>query len=338
MRKIVFLLSGCLLLSSCGGDGSQQREPSTAKKQSPLILQNIVLSDTDRQGKNQLWEVKAKRAEYSRDRSSAVISEVEAVFFKNGRKMMTVTAPRGEVRTVAREIFLFSGVKAFLFENATTLTASSIQWSPEKDFLECIGPVELDQPTQKIHAKGKRLEGKLSVSIFSLMGDVEATSVREGIKVNAPRLVWNLPRNVIDGDQGVVARSERKQILVTAPLATWDLGKKQVVARAEKRTPVVAEQKSQNAWMQADQMTWDFTQQIFTGGGNLQARFGKPPQYLTASQATYNLATSQVQASGARYWREGETLSVESRQMSADLRNNSVKTSGGVTSRFVPSL
>ncbi len=336
MRKAVFLLSGCLLLSSCGGDIPQQPEAITTKKQSPLLLQNIVLTDTDRQGKNQLWEIKAKRAEYSRDRSSAVISEVEAIFFQNGRKVMTVNAPRGEVRTVAREIFLFDGVKAILPKDATTLTASSIQWSPEKDFLECTGPVELDQPKQKIHAKGKRLEGKLSVSIFSLLGDVEATSASEGIKVNAPRLVWNLPGKLIDGDQGVVARSEAKQILVTAPLATWDLGKQQVVARAENGTPVVAEQKPQSTWMQANQMTWNFSQQVFAGQGNLQARFGKPPQHFSASQATYNLATAQVQASGARYWREGETLSVVGPTMSADLRNNSVKTSGGVTSRFVP--
>jgi LPS export ABC transporter protein LptC len=336
MRNVVFLLSGCLLLSSCGGDVPQQREPSTTAKQSPLILQNIVLTDTDRRGKNQLWEIKAKRAEYSRDRSSAVIRDVQAVFFQNGRKVMTVKAPRGEVRTVAREIFLFDGVRALLTENATTLTASSIQWSPEKDFLECTGPVELDQPKQKIHATGKRLEGKLSANIFSLLGDVEATSVNEGIKVNAPRLVWNLPRKLIDGDQGVVARSEAKQIVVTAPLATWDLGKQQVAARAENGTPVVAEQKPQSTWMQANQMTWNFSQQVFVGQGNLQARFGKPAHHFTASQATYNLATSQMQARGARYWREGETLSVISPNMSADLRNNSVKTSGGVTSRFVP--
>jgi LPS export ABC transporter protein LptC len=336
MRKVAFLLSACLLLSSCGGDMPQKLAPSTTKKQSPLLLQNIVLTDTDREGKNQLWEVKAKRAEYSRDRSSAVITDVEAVFFKNGRKVMTVKAPRGEVRTVAREIFLFNGVKAVLPENATTLIASSIRWSPEKDFLECTGPVELDQPQQKIHAKGKRLEGKLSVSIFSLMGNVEATSAREGIKINAPRLVWNLPRNVIDGDQGVVARSASKQILITAPLATWDLSNKQVVARAENGTPVVAEQKPQNAWIQANQMTWNFSQQVFAGAGNLQARFGSPPHHFTASQATYNIPASLVQASSAHYWREGETLSVESQQMSADLRNNSVKTRGSVTSRFVP--
>jgi LPS export ABC transporter protein LptC len=336
MRNVVFVLSACLLLSSCGGDVPQKREPITNKKQSPLLLQNIVLTDTDREGKNQLWEVKAKRAEYSRDRSSAVISDVEAVFFKNGRKVMSVKAPRGEVRTVAREIFLFDGVKALLPENGTTLTAKSIQWSPEKDFLECTGPVELDQPKQKIHAKGKRLEGKLSANIFSLMGNVEATSAREGIKVNAPRLVWNLPRNVIDGDQGVVARSASKQILVTAPLATWDLGNKQVAARAENGTPVIAEQKPQNAWMQANRMTWNFSQQVFVGEGDLQAHFGKPLQYFTASQATYNLVTAQVQASGARYWREGETLSVASQQMSADLRNNTVKARGRVTSHFVP--
>jgi len=333
MKRLVLPVASSLLVACAG---AQQAAEEPVQTRSPLVLENIVLTETDRQGGQPLWELKARRAEYSRDRSTALVREVQGVFFKNGRKVLTVRAPRGEVRIASREIRLFEGVTMSSPIRRTDLSATEVQWFPDRDRLEGSGPIVIDQPQEKMRVRGDRLLGNLASQTYTLDGRVQADSEIQRARLNAPHVVWDLPANRIEAERGVIARSTEQGIVLTGASAAWDIGERRVMARSGGGAAVVAAQESTASRVSAETIAWNIPAQSLTGEGNARGSLNGGRTRYEAERAVYNLADQKLLASDARYWQADRNLTVESARIAADLRRNSVRADGRVVSRMRP--
>ncbi|MBW4700260.1 MAG: LPS export ABC transporter periplasmic protein LptC [Aphanocapsa lilacina HA4352-LM1] len=324
----------CLLLAACSGP--PEPTPSQANE-SPLVLQNIVLSETTSRGGALVWELKARRAEYSRDRSSASIQQIRGVFYEQGRKVLTVEAPRGEVRIAAREILLTGGVKALAPVRETAFDAERVQWFADRNRLEATGPVELRQPKDRVRVRGKRLVGDLAAQIYTLDGGVEGDSAVQKIALSAPSLTWSLRPNHVTAAGSVTVRDLARQIRLVAPRAVWQVDQNRVVAAAEGNRPVTAEQPASAARLRARQVVWDIPGRTLSGTGQVHAEIGRPVQVFDAARATYRIADHVLVAGDGRYRKPGENTSLEGPVLEADFARSTVRASGGrVVTRILP--
>ncbi|AGY60390.1 LPS export ABC transporter periplasmic protein LptC [Gloeobacter kilaueensis] len=326
---------GCLLLGACGGAPNPEANNSL-QSESPLVLRNIVLTETNRDGNAPLWELKAERAEYSRDRSTAIVQQIQGVFYQNGRKVLNIQAPRGEVRIAAREILLEGRVKAVSPVRATTLDADRVQWFPDRNLLTAIGPVELFQPKNKVRARGQTLTGDLAAQVYTLSGNIRADSEVQKIEMNAPKVVWSLMPNRVTGSGGVLAHDLGRQANLKAPTISWEVDQNRVIARSDSTGRVYAEQPANAAQLQADRVIWDIDRRLFIAETGVDLVLGRPARRLQASAATYSLGQNTLQATNGRYWQPVQDLSITSSDLFADLAHDTVRATGQVNTRLTP--
>lgn len=336
--RLQTLICAGLLLNACSSVPTPVAEVPVAAedRQSALVLENIVLTEANRQGNGPLWELKARKAEYNRDRSVATVAEIEGVFYHNGRPVLTVQAPKGEVRIVAREIVLSGKVEALSPVRQTRFTASSVRWLPERNRLSAEGPVRLTQPGEEMVVQGRALSGDLAAQVFTLTGAVRATSPVHKLQLDAPRVRWQLQENLLAGDQGVTAHSDAYSVTLKAPQATWNVPEQLVRARADTSAPVVVNTGDPQVDFQAQRMLWSLSRQVLEGEGKIVARATRPESSFEADRMTYTMTSRRLNASGqVRYWQARQNLRVEGPVAVAELGGTTVRMSGGrVVSRL----
>ncbi len=196
-----------------------------------LTYENIVLTESDRKTQGPLWEIKAKRAEYSKDRKIAQITGLEGTFFEAGKKALRVKAPKGEIRTDERTIFLKGGVQGLAMERGTTLNADQIRWTPDKKIVIAEGAVVLFDPKQQVTVKGKRMVGDIAIQSVTLEGGVTATSKPGQAKLVCNKAVWQVPEKILKAMGNVVYNQAKPDVVsLQAGQASWNMDTDEIVA------------------------------------------------------------------------------------------------------------
>jgi LPS export ABC transporter protein LptC len=229
MRQGFLYVGLALWLSSCS-----QTPPPPAKpdpKRVSLAYENIVLTESDRKTQGPLWELKAKRAEYSKDRKIAQITELEGTFFEAGKKALRIKAPAGEIRTDERTILLKGGVQGLALERGTTLNATQILWTPEKKIVLAEGAVTLFDPKQQVTVTGKRMVGDIAIKSVTLDGGVTATSKPRQSKLVSDKAIWQVPEKILKAIGNVVYNQAKPEVVsIQTGNATWNMSKDELVA------------------------------------------------------------------------------------------------------------
>lgn len=196
-----------------------------------LAYENIVLTESDRTTQGPLWEIKAKRAEYSKDRKIAQITDLEGIFFEAGKKALRVKAPKGEIRTDERIISLKGGVQGLALERGTTLNADQIRWTPDKKIVVAEGAVVLVDPKQQVEVKGKRMVGDIAIKSVTLDGGVTATSKLRQSKLVSDKAVWQVPEKILKAIGNVVYNQTKPDVVsLQTGQASWDMKKDEIIA------------------------------------------------------------------------------------------------------------
>ena len=205
--------------------------PKPDPNRANLTYENIVLTESDRKTQGPLWEIKAKRAEYSRDRKIAQVTGLEGIFFNEGKKVLRVQAPVGEIRTDERTVLLKGGVKGLALERGTTLNAEQMLWTPEKKIVTAEGSVVLFDPKQQTEVTGKRMVGDIAIKSVTLDGGVTATSKPRQSKLLTDKATWQVPEKILK-TVGKVTYSQAKPdvVSVQAGQASWNMVKDEIVA------------------------------------------------------------------------------------------------------------
>jgi LPS export ABC transporter protein LptC len=229
MRHRLLFVGLSLWLSACS-----QTLPPPAKpdpKRVSLTYENIVLTESDRKTQGPLWEIKAKRAEYSKDRKIAQITGLEGTFFEAGKKALRVKAPAGEIRTDERTILLKGGVQGLALERGTTLNADQIRWTPEKKIVIAEGSVVLFDPKQQVEVIGKRMVGDIAIKSVTLDGGVTATSKLRQSKLVCDKAIWQVPEKILKALGNVVYNQSKPDVVsLQTGRASWNMNKDEIIA------------------------------------------------------------------------------------------------------------
>ncbi|MGA7955370.1 MAG: LPS export ABC transporter periplasmic protein LptC [Gloeobacterales cyanobacterium] len=229
MRHALFCVGLALWLSAC-----TQAPPPPAKPdpgRASLTYENIILTESDRITQGPLWEIKAKRAEYSKDRKIAQITSLEGTFFDAGKKALRVKAPTGEIRTDERTILLKGGVQGLSLERGTTLNADQIRWTPEKKIVTAEGSVVLFDPKQQVEVTGKRMVGDIAIKSVTLNGGVTATSKSRQSKLLCDKAIWQIPEKILKAIGNVVYTQSKPDVVsIQAGQASWNMNKDELIA------------------------------------------------------------------------------------------------------------
>jgi LPS export ABC transporter protein LptC len=229
MRQSLLFVGLALWLSSCSQTAPPPAKPDP--KRVSLAYENIVLTESDRKTQGPLWELKAKRAEYSKDRKIAQITELEGTFFEAGKKALRVKAPSGEIRTDERTILLTGGVQGLALERGTTLNATQILWTPEKKIVTAEGAVTLFDPKQQVTVTGKRMVGDIAIKSVTLDGGVTATSKPRQSKLVSDKAIWQVPEKILKAIGNVVYNQAKPEaVSIKTGNATWNMSKDELVA------------------------------------------------------------------------------------------------------------
>jgi LPS export ABC transporter protein LptC len=229
MRHRLLCVGLALWLSACN-----QTPPPPAKpdpKRVTLTYENIVLTESDRKTQGPLWEIKAKRAEYSKDRKIAQITGLEGTFFEAGKKALRVKAPVGEIRTDERTILLKGGVQGLALERGTTLNADQIRWTPEKKIVIAEGSVILFDPKQQVEVMGKRMVGDIAIKSVTLDGGVTATSKPRQSKLVCDKAIWQVSEKILKAIGNVVYNQAKPDaVSLQTGQASWNMNKDEIIA------------------------------------------------------------------------------------------------------------
>lgn len=228
IRHGLLCVALALWLSAC------QTSLPTAKPDSrrvSLTYENIILTESDHVTQGPLWEIKAKRAEYSKDRKVAQITGLEGTFFDAGKKALRVKAPAGEIRTDERTILLTGGVQGLALERGTTLNADQIRWIPEKKIVIAEGSVVLSDPKQQVEVTGKRMVGDIAIKSVTLEGGVTATSKPRQSKLVSDKAIWQVPEKILQAIGNVVYNQSKPDVVsIQTGQASWNMNTDELIA------------------------------------------------------------------------------------------------------------
>jgi LPS export ABC transporter protein LptC len=252
-----------------------------------LSFDNIILTESNQQGQGQLWELKAKKAEYSRDGKTAIVRNIEGVFFDKTGKALLVKANEGQIQTEARIIILSGAVQAHSAQRKTNFTADLVRWLPDQNQIVAEGQVVLRDPTWGVTMTGKQLTGDTGGNTLTMTGEVQATAPRYNMLLKARQAKWQVSSGQLVVDM-VTATTPKDQ--VQAPQLTWHL-KEQVL-----EAPQGISYLRSGVNLKADSGRWQQTQNLLTATGNVDYHQGR--LRVQGERASANLKSGIVQVQG----------------------------------------
>jgi len=287
LALVALILAG--LGAGCSGGPGQTNpaEAAIATNKPSLSFDNIILTESDQQGRGQLWELKAKRAEYSRDGKVAVVTGIEGAFFEDGIKTLLVKATKGQIQTEARVIVLSGVVVARSVQRKVYFTTPELRWLPDQDRVEATGGVTLTDPVQGIIVKGERMEGDLAGDLLNLSGKVTATQPKRNVVLTATTARWQVEQGQIQA-QTVTVQDPVSRL--QAPVLDWNLKAQTLIANQG----MAYQHQTPRQDLTATTARWDQPQNLLTVSGNVDYRQGQVRVQGNSAVADLKAGTVQI--------------------------------------------
>jgi LPS export ABC transporter protein LptC len=151
--------SGWGITTLFSSNGFLQRNPAVVEETDEPIgssLSNVTLTDVDENGKP-LYEITARRADYSSETRAADVFIVTGKFYRDGKPIIEISGEGGAVDQDNKEIAIEGNVKAVAVEENIVLTADRMVWLADQDLLTGKGNIKLEKTDEKITLTGKNL-------------------------------------------------------------------------------------------------------------------------------------------------------------------------------------
>ena len=124
---------------------------------------------------NRQWEIKAKSAQYFKDKNLALLTEVEAVFFAKDGRQFSVRGDSARFNTDTKEVQIEGNIVAKSSEGYE-LRTNSVKYSQDSHRISTSDEVAISSSTLALSGKGMVID--LDGEKFYLLGGVQARQVR----------------------------------------------------------------------------------------------------------------------------------------------------------------
>ncbi len=361
------LLGVLLGLAACGPgnrDANLTEELNQAQEER-LAFNKITLSEADERG-SRIWEIRANRAIYSRDRKVAAIQGVTGSFFKDGETVLTTRATRGQANQETQELRLEGAVQAQSLNDQVSLQAERLEWQPEQKRLLATGNVVLNKADLPYTIRGNQLTVLVQNERYLLEGNVVVTSDNPPTQLRTESLDWDSKAGVLRLDkpftvargpngQDGTARADSGQFNLKAQTAVlqdniqisladpplqlsgnylvWAMRQKLV----ESSTPFTVRHRTQNLTISAGRGTVDLSAMLVNFSGSVQALAANGGQ-LNAQQLVWQVRDKLATATGnVVYQQPQNSARVTGDRAVAKLDDQTIQVSGNnVVTRIVP--
>ena len=152
-------------LLAWGAAGCHRRGPALAEQ--PIQrLEGVRLSQSTRG--SPAWELQARSATLEQGDSIAVLTAPEVVFFKNKRKVSTVSSVAGVLRTDTYDVTLSTRVIVHSLDDLSTLLTEELRYSSQRKKFLTDRDVLVKRPGGTLRGRGLEASPDLSdIRIFN---------------------------------------------------------------------------------------------------------------------------------------------------------------------------
>lgn len=344
----------------------QQDAANVSDFEGNLSFNNVTLEQADEQGRP-LWNVKAKKAVYSKDKKIARIEFPVGDLYQNGQLVLKVKAKQGEIQEDGKLVFLRGEIVATDPRNGMTLKGTELEWRSQENIL--VARNQLVGTHQKMTATAKEGKYYSTNQQLELIGKVEGTSQDPDLRIRTERLFWLIPQSLLTTDQRIqidrylqkkvtetaianasqvniktqVATLQKKVQMVSAnpPLQlegealVWNIKNKLVVANQ----PVTIYHKQQQVLAKGQQGQMDLQRNIAILGKGARGIGLKNQSELIGQQVTWYISNEQFIAEGnVRYRQTDPPLNLNGTKAVGRLRDQTVVVTGNPGDRVVTEI
>ncbi len=299
-NAIALLLFGLMTgITACGNSTPVDTDAAASTSIDDLTFNNIRLDQTDEQGRP-LWQVRATKALYSRDRQVAQITKPRGQLFQDGKVTYRIQASTGEIRQNGQTILLRGQVVATDVRDQVVLRGNELEWKPKVDELTVRQNLTVTHKQLKMTAKEATAYSRKHQ--LHVLGSVIATAVQPPLKLVTERVVWEIQKQQVVMDRPIqLDHTESPTVVnrVTANRTTINLKTQQVTLKQQVQLLQLLSGKLQGQ-LNADQLVWLVPNQLVTAEGNVTYRRLNPPLFLQGPRAVGRLNDETVVISGGR--------------------------------------
>ncbi len=286
-------------ITACGNNTPVDTGAEASTSIDDLTFNNIRLDQTDDQGRP-LWQVRATRALYSRDRQVAQIIKPQGQLFQDGKVTYRIQANSGEIRQNGQTIVLRGQVVATDVRDQVVLRGNELEWKPKLDELTVRDNLTVTHKQLKMTAKEAKAYSRKHQ--LQVVGSVIATAAQPPLKLVTERVVWEIEKQQVVMDRPLqLDHTESPTVAnrVTANRTTVNLKTQQVTLQNQVQLLQLLGGKLQGQ-LNADQLVWLIPKQLVTADGNVTYRRLNPPLFLQGPRAVGRLNEETVVISGGR--------------------------------------
>ncbi|HLP91787.1 MAG TPA: LPS export ABC transporter periplasmic protein LptC [Nostocaceae cyanobacterium] len=352
-------------LFSCGTSSPPQPQPSETppeKADSQLTFFNVTLEQFDEIGRP-VWKVKAKEAEYTKEKQIAQVITPNGELYQDGQIVYKVQAEKAEVKQDGKQLFLKGKILATDPRNGIVLKGNELEWRPQEDLL--IVRNQLDGTHKQLKAVAQEARVKTREQRMEFLGQVVANSQDPPLKMQTERLTWEIKTGKLIGNRPVLfERYKNNQITDRGRSNTAEVNLKTKIATLQKQaqielldppvqiasdslnwnmntdvvispTPVRAFHRAEKMTVTANQGEMRIPQKIVYLTGNVKA-IGQKKQSLTSNTVTWLLDKKQLLAQGNVIYRQANPqLTFTGDTAIGNLETENITVKGGNSNRRV---
>ncbi|NET01677.1 MAG: LPS export ABC transporter periplasmic protein LptC [Sphaerospermopsis sp. SIO1G1] len=337
-QKLYFLPLTLLLLVglfSCGNPSSQLPEQNSSPQEntdSQLTFFGVALEQFDEEGRP-IWKVKAKQAEYTKEKEIGEAKNPEGELYQDGKVVYTIQAETADIKQDGKQLLLKGKIIAKDPLNGVILRGNELEWRPDEDLL--IVRNQLNGSHKQLRATAQEARVKTREQRVDFSGKVVAVSDEPKLQMRTERLTWQVKTGKLVGDRPIeINRYQDNKITDRGRgnSATINLKTKIVTLQPKAQLELLEPPMQINS----NSMTWNMNQEtvkanasvrvfhktenvIITGNkgemkipakevyltGNVNA-VGKNKQSLKSNQLTWNVDQKLLSAKGNVFYTQVE--------------------------------
>ena len=360
----IALLSACQ--SSTRTAKKIQKDTAATEIEGSLVFNNVTLNQADEKG-TPLWQVKAKKATYIKDKKIANIEQPTGDLFQDGKLVLRVSADSGEVHEDGEKVLLKGHIIATDTRNGAVLNGDELEWFPKQDLLWVRNNLKGSHP--QLQATGNEGRYFTRQEQLELQGKVAAIAKDPDLQMKTEHLIWQIKEKKLIGDKRMQMERYKDKIvtdrvesdlseynlttkiailkkniqltsidpplLIASNSAIWDV-KGQTVLSDQ---PVKIIHQKEQVVITGNEGRVDLVRRVANLTGGVQGVGSRNQSQLYATQMRWDIPTQNIDASGNVIYKQlNPPLNVTGATAKGKLQDQSIVVNSGSGSRVVTEI
>lgn len=370
LKRIIIGILTVTLLSACQSENKTakkiQKDTAATEIEGSLVFNNVTLNQADEKG-SPLWQVKAKKATYIKDKKIANIEQPTGDLFQDGKLVLRVSADNGEVHEDGEKILLKGQIVATDTRNGAVLKGDELEWFPKQDLLWVRNNLKGNHPQLQVTGNEGRYFTRQEQ--IELQGKVVAIAKDPDLQMKTEHLIWQIKENKAIGDKRLQMERYKDKIvtdrvesdlseynlktklailkkniqltsidpplLIAGNAAIWDVKNQTVLSNQ----PVKIIHQKEQVTITGNEGRVDLAKRVANLTGGVQGIGTRNQSQLYATQMRWDIPTQNIDASGNVIYKQlNPPLNVTGATARGKLQDQSVVVNSGSGSRVVTEI